>query len=322
MKVLISTLILLFLNMSLNAQTDCDKLLAQKINLHDHDFEKMEHELIVNYSKLVDCGLNQEDITFLSQPPLLAALVISWINENPETVTYQKLLDEVLIMKATPDYIEMVKMFSDLQTLRSKKIDINNWETDSILISSFIKDERVVNSIYQLIANNLIQYETYGDMIDDFNKEADSFLSDNKPIEGDPDFHKDSKIISYDEMLEKSKASGKSLLIYFTSYSDVNSREMEDAYLYDNDIQEHIISKYYTITLYVDSKEEVPKEYIKTNSKTGKTMETYGYFYSKLQKKRFKNQSQPFFAIVNHKGKVLKTNGFTLDKNEFFKFIE
>lgn len=322
MRFYISSLILLLPLCKLNAQTDCDKLLAQKINLHDDDFEKMENELIVNYSKLVDCGLNQEDITFLSQPPLLAALVISWINENPETVTYQKLLDEVLKMKATPDYNEMVKMFSDLQTLRSKKIDINNWETDSKLILSLMKDERVVNSIYQLIANNLIQYATYGEMIDDFNKEADSFLSDNAPIEGAPDFYKDSEIISYHEILQKAKASGKPLLIYFTSYADVNSRKMEDSFLYDDDIQDYIETNYYSISLYVDSKKEVPEEYIKLNSKTGKKMKTYGSFYIQMQEDQFNENRQPLFIIMDDEGNVLKKQGFTLKKKEFIKFIK
>lgn len=123
-------------------------------------------------------------------------------------------------------------------------------------------------------------------------------------------------------MLENAKVSGKPLMIFFTAYADVNSRKMEASFLYDNDIKELIASDFYTVTLFVDSKKEVPKEYITTNPKTGKVMKTYGAFYIKIQEEQFKNQSQPFFVIVGNKGKVLKTHGFTLNKKEFQKFLK
>lgn len=42
----------------------------------------------------------------------------------------------------------------------------------------------------------------------------------------------------------------------------------------------------------------------------------------KIQEERFKNQSQPYFAIVSTDGKILKTQGFTLKKKEFQKFLK
>ncbi len=51
-------------------------------------------------------------------------------------------------------------------------------------------------------------------------------------------------------------------------------------------------------------------------------MKTYGAFYSKLQEEHFKNQSQPYFAIVSIDGKILKTQGFTMKKKEFQKFLK
>lgn len=322
MKLLISTLTLLLSTIYLNAQTDCSKLLAQKINLQEEDFDKMQLELVTNFSKLTDCGLDETDMVFFRQPPVLTALVIEWLNDDPEKVTYQRLLDEILKMKATPEYNESVKLYNDFQLLRSKKIDLSNWDTDSKLLLQLVKDERVVNSIYHVLDQNPNQYDTYSAMIDDFNSIADSMIDDNKPLESLPDFFKDAELIDYDEILKKAKESGKPLLIFFTAYADVNSRKMEDAFLYDNDIQEYIESKYYSITLFVDSRKEVPKESIVTNQKTGKTMKTYGAFYSKIQKERFNENRQPFFVIVNNKGKVLKTHGFTLDKKEFQKFLK
>ena len=118
----------------LKAQTDCSKLLAQKINLQGEDFEKMQFELVTNFSKLTDCGLDETDIVFFGQPPLLSALVLGWINDDPEKVTYQRLLDEILKMKATPEYNESIKFYNDFQLLRSKKIDLSNWDTDSKLL--------------------------------------------------------------------------------------------------------------------------------------------------------------------------------------------
>ncbi|SEH75813.1 Thioredoxin-like [Paenimyroides aquimaris] len=322
MKLLISTIALLLAPVYLNAQTDCEKILDQKINLHEDDFETIQQELVTNFSKLIDCGLDKVDMVFFGQPPVLAALVIGWMNDDPEKVTYQRLLDEILKMKATPEYTESVKFYNDFQLLRSKKIDLENWDIDSKLLLKLMKDERLVNAIYHVIEQNPNQYDTYGAMIDDFNKMADSMIDVKEPVEELPDFFKDAELINYNEMLENAKVSGKPLLIFFTACADVNSRKMEDAFLYDNDIQKLIASDFYTVTLFVDSKKEVPKEYITTNPKTGKVMKTYGSFYIKIQEEQFKNQNQPFFVIVGNKGKVLKTHGFTLNKKEFQKFLK
>ena len=322
MKLLFSAITLFLSAISLNAQTDCETLLAQKINLHDEDFETMQQELVSNFSKLTDCGLDETDIVFLGQPPFLATLVIGWLNEDPERVTYQKLLDKILEMKATPEYKESVSFYNDFVALRNKKIDLASWETDSLILLRLVKNERAVEAIYQVIKENPEQFETYGDMMDEFNKLADSMTSNKEPLAEEPPFFTDAEIIDYDELLLSAQIWDKPLLIYFTAYGDVNSRKMEDAFLYDSDIQEYLEANYFTVTLFVDHKKEVPKEYITTNAKTGKVMNTYGAFYSKLQEERFKNQNQPFFVIINKEGKVLKTQGYTLKKKAFQKFLK
>lgn len=322
MKPLLYIISFFLSSIAIYAQTDCENLLAQKINLQDDDFEKMQNELLTNFSKLKDCGLDEVDIVFLGQPPILSTLVLGWLNDDPKTVTYQKLLDEVLKMKAEPDYKKSAKFYNDFVTLRNKKIDLNNWDNDSKLIFEIVKDERVVNSIYQLINHNPNEYETYGVMIDELNKVADSMINHTEPTEGAPNFYKDAEIISYDELLEKSKISGKPLFVYFTSYADVNSRKMDDAFLYDSDIQDHLEANYFTATLFVDNKKEVPKEYIKINSKTGKTMKTYGAFYSQIQEEKFNEDRQPYFAIIGLDGKILGTQGYTLKKKHFKKFLK
>lgn len=321
MKLLFSAITLILSSISLNAQTDCKDLLAQKINLYD-DLEKTQLELTTNFSKLTDCGLDQTDIIFFGQPPVLATLVIGWLNEDPEMVTYQKLLDEILKMKATPEYKESVNFYNDFITLRNKRIDLANWETDSQILLTLVKDERAVNAIYQVIKENPDQFETYGDMMDEFNKIADSMIVNKEPVAEETPFFTDAEIIDYDELLLSAQIWGKPLLIYFTAYADVNSRKMEAAFLYDSDILDILNANYYTVTLFVDEKKVVPKKYITKNEKTGKLMKTYGAFYNKIQEERFKNHSQPYFAIVSIDGKILKTQGFTLKKKEFIKFLK
>lgn len=66
MKLLFSTIILLLSSISLNAQTNCKELLAQKINVYDN-LEKTQLELTTNFSNLTDCGLNETDIIFFKE---------------------------------------------------------------------------------------------------------------------------------------------------------------------------------------------------------------------------------------------------------------
>ncbi|MEG0915629.1 MAG: hypothetical protein RSF68_01300 [Myroides sp.] len=321
MKLLFSILFVLLSTISLNAQTDCKQLLAQKINLYD-DLEKTQLELTTNFAQLTACGLDETDIVFFGQPPFLATLVIGLLNEDPEMITYQKLLDEILKMKATPEYKESVTFYNDFITLRNKKIDLANWETDSQILLALVKDERTVDAIYKVIKEDPDQFETYGDMMDEFNKLADSMISIKEPVAEETPFFTDAEIIDFDELLLTAQIWGKPLLIYFTAYADVNSRKMEDAFLYDSDIQDLLNANYYTVTLFVDEKKVVPEKYITKNEKTGKLMKTYGAFYNKIQEERFNNQSQPYFAIVSTDGKILKTQGFTLKKKEFKKFLK
>jgi len=320
-KLLFSTIILLLSSILLNAQTDCKELLAQKINLYD-DLEKTQLELTTNFSKLTTCGLDETDMVFFGQPHVLATLVIGWLNEDSEMVTYQKLLDEILKMKATPEYKESVTFYNDFVALRNKKIDLANWETDSQILLALVKDERAVDAIYHVLKENSDEFETYGDMMDEFNKLADSMISNKEPVAEETPFFTDAEIIYYDELLITAQIWGKPLLIYFTAYADVNSRKMEEEFLYDSDILDFLNANYYTVTLFVDNKKEVFKEFITKNEKTGKLMKTYGAFYKKIQEERFKNQSQPYFAILSTDGKILKTQGFTLKKKEFKKFLK
>ncbi|UUV21588.1 thioredoxin family protein [Paenimyroides aestuarii] len=305
---------------NLPAQTDCSKLLAQKIMLHD-DFEKTQLELITNFSKLSACGLDDEDVNFLKQPPLTASIVIKLLNDDPDTVTYQKLMDEILKVRATPEYKESVKLYNDLLMLQSKHINLSDWDSDRKLLLKLFKDENLVHAIYQIIKENPNRYETYGHMMNDLNRIAEAVSKSEVLNEELPDFFKDSELINYKEMLQMAKKTGKPLLIYFSAYADVNSRRMEDAFLFDIDIQAFIVSNYHSITLFVDSKKNVPKESILYNQKNGKAMKTYGAFYIKLQKEVFNENRQPFFVIVDSEGKILKTQGFTTDKNEFQKFL-
>lgn len=307
------------------AQTNCEKLLAQKINLKGEDFEKMQQELVANFAKLADCGLEKEDVTYVGQPQLLSALVIGWLNDDPETITYQKLLDTTLKMKDTPEYSKNVKFYNDFLLLRSKRVDLENWDTDSKLILQLVKNEYLVNAIYNFIEEAPNQYSTYGEMMDDLNNQLNAI--DNNTHQADDltdaiDIFVDAEMMNYHELLEKAKEAGKPLLIYFTSYADVNSRKMEEAFLYDDDIQQLLKTAFYTVPLFVDSKKEVSKDYITINPKTGKEMKTYGAFYIKMQQEQFGKNYQPFFVIVNKNGKVVKTRDFTLSKEEFLKFLK
>lgn len=307
------------------AQTNCEELLAQKINLKGEDFEQMQEELVTNFSKLADCGLEKEDVTYIGQPQLLSALVIGWLNDDPETITYKKLLDTALKMKNTPEYSENVKFYNNFLLLRNKKVDLENWVNDSKLILQLVKSEYLVNAIYNFIEEAPNQYSTYGEMMDDLNNQwnaIDNNTHQADDLTGAIDIFDDAEIINYHELLEEAKAAGKPLLIYFTSYADVNSRKMEEAFLYDDDIQQLLKTTFYTVTLFVDSKKEVPKDYITINPKTGKEMKTYGAFYIKIQQEQFEKNYQPFFVIVNKKGKVVKTKGFTLSKEEFLNFLK
>ena len=122
----------------------------------------------------------------------------------------------------------------------------------------------------------------------------------------------------YEQGLAYAKEVGKPILLDFTGYACVNCRKMEDYVWSTPEILPMLKEEFVLISLYVDAKEELPKEEQYVSKETGKEIVSVGNKWSDYQITRYKNNAQPYYIILNDEGKDLSTPvGYTPDVEEY-----
>jgi thiol:disulfide interchange protein DsbD len=98
---------------------------------------------------------------------------------------------------------------------------------------------------------------------------------------------------------------------------------MEDFVWSTPEILPILKEEFVLISLYVDSKEELPKEEQYVSPATGKEIVTVGNKWSDYQITRYKNNAQPYYIILDDEGKDLtKQVGYTPDVEEYKAWLE
>lgn len=126
----------------------------------------------------------------------------------------------------------------------------------------------------------------------------------------------------YSEAIIASEISGKPILVDFTGYGCVNCRKMEAAVWTDSNVSETIKRNYILVSLFVDDKTPLPKSWkINENGNTVK-IRTVGDKWSLLQRHKFGANAQPFYVIIDSKGKLISgPYTFDPDPEKFLKFL-
>ena len=140
-------------------------------------------------------------------------------------------------------------------------------------------------------------------------------------------FGKDNHVLEaqftdYDEALKESARTGKPILIDFTGYGCVNCRKMEAAVWTDPRVSDRIRRNYILLSLYVDDKTPLSHTVSVNENGSNVKIRTVGDKWSLLQRYKFGANAQPFYVIVDSKGK-LQAGPYTFDPNpeKFLRFL-
>jgi thioredoxin-related protein len=124
---------------------------------------------------------------------------------------------------------------------------------------------------------------------------------------------------------QRSKKTGRPILIMFTGYACVAIRGAEWEVLVDKDVRK-LIDNYYILTvLYVDDK--TPLNFIDSTKKTfdGKIITSMGQQNMTFQVNHFNSNSQPYYVFVdNDLKKIAEPIGYvrTTDKTQFIEQLK
>lgn len=130
----------------------------------------------------------------------------------------------------------------------------------------------------------------------------------------------------FEEGMAAAKAQGKPVIIDFTGWACVNCRKMEENVWTDPKVFETLQNEYILISLYVDDKNELPKEEqfnFKRPDGTVKQIISIGDKWATFQTVNFKNNSQPFYVLIDEDNTLLtKPRGYTPDASEYAEWLK
>ena len=128
----------------------------------------------------------------------------------------------------------------------------------------------------------------------------------------------------YDQALACAKAQNKPVFIDFTGHGCVNCREMEARVWSDPRVLKRLNENYVIVALYVDDKSiQLPESEWVTSTFDGKVKKTLGKKYQDFQITRFKQNTQPQYALLDTNGELLiPTRSYDLNVDAFIDFLD
>lgn len=127
----------------------------------------------------------------------------------------------------------------------------------------------------------------------------------------------------YEEGLAYAKSVNKPVLIDFTGWSCTNCRKMEASVWPDKEVIRRLRENYVLISLYVDDKTELKEDEKYISSFSGKKVNTIGQKWSDFQASKFGTNSQPYYIITDHDGKIMvPPQAYNLDISNYVSFLD
>ena len=129
----------------------------------------------------------------------------------------------------------------------------------------------------------------------------------------------------FEEGLAAAKAQNKPILLDFTGWACVNCRKMEEQVWSDPAVFDVMKDKFVLISLYVDDRQELPEDqqfnYVRPNGSI-KEIRTVGDKWATFQTLNFRNNSQPFYVLLDTEMNLLnKPAGYTPDSEEYLEWL-
>jgi len=130
----------------------------------------------------------------------------------------------------------------------------------------------------------------------------------------------------FDEGLQAAKETGKPIFIDFTGMACVNCRKMEEQVWSEPQILETLNKDVILISLYVDKRTELPKDeqfnFKKPNGNI-KEIKTIGDKWATFQTVNFRNNSQPYYVMIDQNLKLLnKPTGYEPNVDVFLQWLK
>lgn len=128
----------------------------------------------------------------------------------------------------------------------------------------------------------------------------------------------------YDQAIACAKEKNKPIFLDFTGHGCVNCREMEARVWSDKEVLKRLKNDYIVLALYVDDKTDLPESRWYTSDYDGKVKKSLGKQNADLQIRKFQNNAQPFYVLLDPKTEkpLVDPKAYDLNVQNFVKFLD
>jgi thiol:disulfide interchange protein DsbD len=123
--------------------------------------------------------------------------------------------------------------------------------------------------------------------------------------------------------LAAAKKQNKPLFIDFTGHGCVNCREMEARVWSDPRVLKRLKEDFVMVALYIDERHTLPESEWYTSDYDGKVKSTIGKQNADLQIRRFNNNAQPYYVVLDHDEELLaEPKAYDTNIQNFIDFLD
>jgi thiol:disulfide interchange protein DsbD len=128
----------------------------------------------------------------------------------------------------------------------------------------------------------------------------------------------------YDQAIACAKEKNKPVFVDFTGHGCVNCREMEARVWSDKEVLKLLKNDFIVLALYVDDKTELPESSWYSSEYDGKIKKSLGNQNADLQIRKFRNNAQPFYVLLDPHTEtpLVPPKAYDLNVQNFIRFLE
>jgi hypothetical protein len=296
---------------------DCNEIRNDKPYFADYKPGKMDSLISLDLQIIGNCiELDSIDKKFFLNPQVLAVQMLQLTNDKKE-VNYGNIIDYIAEFKSTEQYkkgrlaFEFTLKYENKVVNRADSVQVRqNFQNMGFSDSNL---NEMMTVVYSDKNSNLTYKEAFAEFIQ--SKEPKKKPQPTK----NPDllFGHFKEIDNLNQLKENN--SGKTTLIYFSGWGDINSRKMEEAFFNEQEIQ-NLFGEYSCFIGYVDDRSAIKPEQQKQFPTV--PMKTKGQFINEIEKSLFPKAYQPVILIVDSNFKLVNAYSYNKEKQDFIEFLE
>lgn len=319
-KLYISITIIFFCNISFAQQSNkCQEILTEEINIEN--INNKTTTLLSEISKLKNCGLDDLDVQFFSEPVIVGTLFVQLVsNLDRNKIHFKDIYDGIIEYKKSDDYQKYKKLLPLSNDLKKRPATIKNWKNDKVILIKLGVSNETVNQFYTFLKINSDASKTYQEIFIEFKKKQPQ---ENK-IETTKfnNLFKNEGVVNFYKLLIQSKKLKKPLLLYFGGYACVNCRKLEETVLKQDLVLKKLKNDVLFINIYVDDRNKLPKNEWYTSKITNKLVKTVGAKNSDFQMTKFKVNHQPYLVLLDFEGNIMNSISYDPNVTKYLDFLE